>query len=107
MLCRKAQVKMSEENLPIPNSDGKDASASDARLQSLLERVCDQLVTAAELEELGTLLNANKEVREYYLKHLSLHSSLHNYGWPVPASCDSGSCGCEVDDIPPRRGRLR
>jgi hypothetical protein len=98
---------MPDENLPDPDSNGMHAPASDARLQSLLESVCDQSVNAAELDELDALLTADKQIREYYLEYLSLHSSLQNHAWPAVQSCLSNSSGCDVDEIPERRIRLR
>jgi hypothetical protein len=98
---------MSDDNSTDPGSNGMRASASGARLQSLLERVCDQLVSAVELEELGELLAADKEVREYYLEYLSLHSSLQNYAWPAPQSSLNDGSERDEDHVPRRRPSLR
>src|SRR6478672_2831259 len=95
-----------DNKLPDPDPKGKQAPSSSARLQSLLERVCDQTVTAVELEELGELLAADKEVREYYLKYLSVHSSLQNHAWPADESCSSDICERD-DEVPQRRVSLR
>src|SRR4029079_7826087 len=96
-----------DNKLPDPGPKGKQAPASSARLQSLLERVCDQTVTAIELEELGELLAADKEVREYYLKYLSVHSSLQNHAWPADELCSCESCETDEVVIPRRRLSLR
>jgi hypothetical protein len=92
-----------DENLPNADLNEKDSPADSARLQSIIERVCDQLASAAELEDLGALLNADKDVREYYLTHLSLHSSLQDHALPTLESCLDDSCGIDDDNIPPRR----
>jgi hypothetical protein len=99
---------MSHDNLPDPDSNEMCAPASDARLQNLLERICDQSLDAAELEELDALLTADKQMRDYYLRYLSLHSSLQTCTLAAPQSCVSDSCAWHVDDIPHRRlGRRR
>src|SRR4051812_20684126 len=99
---------MPDGNSPDPRSNGPHAPAGDARLQNLLERVCDQLATPAEAEELGERLAADKDAREYYLSYVSLHSSLQNYASPAaaPSSFGDGS-GDEGDEVPSRRASLR
>lgn len=83
-----------------PNSNGSNTPANDARLQGLLERVCDHVATAAEAEELGARLAADKRAREYYLSYLALHSSLQNGALPAVAGGDD-------DDVPRRRVSVR
>src|SRR4029079_2923761 len=55
----------------------------------------------------GELLAADKEVREYYLKYLSVHSSLQNHAWPVDESSSCVSCELDDDNIPRRLVSLR
>src|SRR5689334_15445160 len=93
---------MPDKSLPDPDSAGEHTPTSDAHLQNLFERLCDQLATTSELEELGAHLTADKDIRERYLKYLSLHSSLQDFAWPATEICLNGSCAPDGDEIPRR-----
>ncbi len=68
-----------------------------ARLHSLLEKVCDQSVDAAEAHELDALLALEKSVREYYLRYISLHSSLQNGAVGISESSADECSDCMAD----------
>ena len=77
-----------------------------ARLHSLLEKVCDQAVNAAEAQELDALLASEKSVREYYLRYISLHSSLQN-GVVGISESSADECSDCMADINRSRRTLR
>src|ERR1700743_2522688 len=97
---------MSDDYLPDPATNGIHDPGGNARLQNLLEMVCDQSASTSEVEELGSLLSGNKDHREYYLKYLSLHCSLQNYASTRDESYSGDSLICEVAEAPLRRAKV-
>ena len=98
---------MTDNNLLDPDSNGMCTPANDARLQNLLESVCDQSINPSELEELGVLLAADKRVRDYYLEYLSLHCALQTCSLTTADSYLTDSCGCDIEGTPQRYLSLR
>jgi hypothetical protein len=103
--CGVVSTNMVADESSQPASNEAHGRACDARLQGMLDLVCDRLICAAELKELDALLLQEKEIREYYLKYLSLHSSLQNYAWSVSDSDESNVC--RTEDARRRHFRLR
>ncbi|HEY2759487.1 MAG TPA: hypothetical protein VGI75_02050, partial [Pirellulales bacterium] len=66
---------MADDNLPPLTANGEYTVSGDARLQNLLEKICDQSADAEEASELNAILTNAKSARDYYLRYLSLHSS--------------------------------
>lgn len=69
--------------------------ADDGRLDSLLERLCDRLITPQELAELNERLIADGAARRLYLRYVQLHSSL-----AMAAGCniaDSGGAAARLE----------
>src|SRR5262245_43030853 len=69
---------MDADDNPPSQSHAEEAPDDTARLNCLLERVCDQLATPDELAELEALLIGDKFARERYLRYVSLHACLVN-----------------------------
>lgn len=86
------------------NSDNSPAGEAgklrQAKLDSLLERLCDQVIAPAELQELNHRLTGDPSARQSYLQYIRLHSLLpvaavgvsESVGLPIrgglPASCE-------------------
>jgi FecR protein len=87
---------MAAENIQ-PLQTGDERVVDDcAQLESLLERLCDQLASESELAELNTLLTDDPAARAYYLRYIALHSSMHNgaatlLNYSAQSGCDCGS----------------
>jgi FecR protein len=89
---------MSDEYLPPQATYGEHAPDGGARLHNLLEKICDQSANSDEANELNTLLVADRSARAYYLRYLSLHSSLLNFAGrqTESPSTDCFDCGTAV-----------
>lgn len=91
--------------LPLPNDD--TPAEDHARLQDLLDRVCDQVITAEEIAELDTLLTADKNAREHYVRHIALHSVLQSGAALQTEYIAEDGDACSLADDSQSRRRIR
>jgi hypothetical protein len=56
------------------------------RLRSLLEKLCEEYISAAEAEELATVLRCDSQARRYYLRYIHLHAALGYAGARITSS---------------------
>jgi hypothetical protein len=98
---------MADVNLPPLATNGEYTPSGDARLHNLLEKICDQSADAEEASDLNAILTNDKSARDFYLRYLSLHSSLLNCAGQQPDTSSDECFDCEPEIASPRRALRR